>query len=187
MSKMCDEWCSHCESDVEIPADRISNCPVCNEEIVPCSACVSSDGNDNKCNWTDAKGCYMHKKSKKPDRFVTISIVEGQENLRKDTFTLDRPIELADIYEKCNCDIIDMPMRVIDGKRYCFVVDDCGRMRDNARCTMYFSETGEDFVGNVLICNIDREGETIPLTDEEIQHLNRHMMYYPRYGMYVVV
>ena len=35
------EWCPHCQKEVEISANGISKCPECGENILPCSMCVS--------------------------------------------------------------------------------------------------------------------------------------------------
>jgi hypothetical protein len=63
---MCYEICPHCMSEVEIPADRKSLCPVCGREILPCSACRDCYHNnvDNwpDCDWTAESGCWRFKK-----------------------------------------------------------------------------------------------------------------------------
>lgn len=47
------EYCPHCDGEVEIPRDKPSNCPECNNHIMPCSVCPVQDdcdwGSDNAC------------------------------------------------------------------------------------------------------------------------------------------
>jgi hypothetical protein len=35
----CKEICPHCEKEVDIPSNKISSCPNCGGEIIPCSMC----------------------------------------------------------------------------------------------------------------------------------------------------
>jgi len=54
------ELCSHCCNEAfNIPADRVSLCPHCEEEIFPCSDCFDEHGNaDGRgtggCSWDNA-------------------------------------------------------------------------------------------------------------------------------------
>ncbi len=45
------EECSHCMTEVEIPAYRASLCPECGRLILPCNEC------QNACDWMDESGC----------------------------------------------------------------------------------------------------------------------------------
>ncbi len=56
-----EEFCAHCEQEVIIPADRLSVCPECGEEILPCSTCCDDLGH-RPCNWTKEKGCWRFPK-----------------------------------------------------------------------------------------------------------------------------
>lgn len=49
MINLITEWCSHCENEVEIPADRPSSCPECGESILPCCMCDMDIVNCNQC------------------------------------------------------------------------------------------------------------------------------------------
>lgn len=43
-SDTCTEWCSNCESEVELPyVFKAHKCPNCNERILPCAQCFISD------------------------------------------------------------------------------------------------------------------------------------------------
>jgi hypothetical protein len=57
--KMANEWCPHCETEVEIPSDKRSKCPVCNESIVPCSVCSGASDEEGDCDWEEGKGCSV--------------------------------------------------------------------------------------------------------------------------------
>lgn len=37
--KLCVEWCSYCENEVEIPRIGYTKCPVCGNLLIPCSEC----------------------------------------------------------------------------------------------------------------------------------------------------
>ena len=43
------ELCPICENEVEIPADHPSNCPKCNNIILPCSMCNMDQVDCRKC------------------------------------------------------------------------------------------------------------------------------------------
>lgn len=62
MDIKCDEACGNCGYEIVMPYNKILECPFCGELILPCSACISSDGDDNRCNWTEKFGCYMYRK-----------------------------------------------------------------------------------------------------------------------------
>jgi len=50
------EWCSNCDTEVEIPDNRISACPECGESIRPCSECNP----DKPCYYNEEDGtCRM--------------------------------------------------------------------------------------------------------------------------------
>ena len=49
------EVCPHCDNEVEIPEDKPSNCPKCNEIILPCSACKLLQ--QGKCDWDKNTRC----------------------------------------------------------------------------------------------------------------------------------
>jgi len=37
------EWCSNCTNEVEILSEGVQICPICSEEILPCSQCVKQN------------------------------------------------------------------------------------------------------------------------------------------------
>ena len=48
-----DETCHFCETDIEVPIDKVSKCPNCGREIVPCAGCdVPAD-----CDWNNETYC----------------------------------------------------------------------------------------------------------------------------------
>jgi len=44
------EWCPHCETEVDIPAKKRSDCPNCKVSILPCTHCKDI-GMSHRCNW----------------------------------------------------------------------------------------------------------------------------------------
>jgi DNA-directed RNA polymerase subunit RPC12/RpoP len=37
------EWCPNCNDEYEIPKDKITSCPNCNFNLVPCSSCFTEN------------------------------------------------------------------------------------------------------------------------------------------------
>ncbi len=58
--KICDEYCAHCESEVIIPADKISYCPSCGMQILPCSMCDPYTTDCTKCKFKSHTGYKPH-------------------------------------------------------------------------------------------------------------------------------
>ena len=57
-----DEYCPHCDSEVEISAIEPDECPNCGVVILPCSTCFDEDGRSLKCDWTEEKRCWRFPK-----------------------------------------------------------------------------------------------------------------------------
>ncbi len=61
---MSDEWCPHCNLEVEIDPYVPSDCPSCSMKILPCSTCNRFDemGKEVKpCDWNHDGGCWRFK------------------------------------------------------------------------------------------------------------------------------
>lgn len=51
---LTEEWCPHCDLEVQIRKGILSDCPKCGNKIRPCSSCPDAL---RGCDWDDAKGC----------------------------------------------------------------------------------------------------------------------------------
>ena len=49
VEKITYEVCPHCDKEVCIPNNKISNCPSCGKEIIPCSMCEECIVKDGIC------------------------------------------------------------------------------------------------------------------------------------------
>jgi DNA-directed RNA polymerase subunit RPC12/RpoP len=56
------EFCQHCEMEVEIDSDKVSECPNCQVKILPCSTCYKEKDNSKNCNWSEDLGCWRFPK-----------------------------------------------------------------------------------------------------------------------------
>lgn len=63
LPKTTPEMCSNCMHEVEIPADQPSMCPVCGEEILPCSTCYGEIDGLKACDWGNDSRCWRFPKS----------------------------------------------------------------------------------------------------------------------------
>lgn len=57
------EFCPHCMTEVEISSYRVSMCPNCDQEILPCSTCYDDFGDFQKCDWTEKHRCWRFPKN----------------------------------------------------------------------------------------------------------------------------
>ena len=62
MPKIIWEWCSHCNMEVKIPDNQVSDCPLCGNEILPCSEC---DEPGRNCDWTRENRCHKYPREEK--------------------------------------------------------------------------------------------------------------------------
>ena len=85
---------------------------------------------------------------------------------------------LEDFHRLCGCETIDIVMRFIEGKVFCFIVDDEGLLRDpdSIRISALGSDGEAALVGNLLVLapDEDRHGELRSLTETELDVLRRH-------------
>lgn len=51
------EWCAHCEEEVNIPVNTVSNCPSCGASIRPCNDCPRDM--PAGCDWRDDGYCCV--------------------------------------------------------------------------------------------------------------------------------
>lgn len=84
--------------------------------------------------------------------------------------------ELQDYYNELGCDCFDIAVRDIQGKKYDLYVDDIGWFRDKPIPSAVDSDNNVMLVGNIIFANHDNEGNTISLTDEDIEHIHHNIM-----------
>ena len=83
---------------------------------------------------------------------------------------------LAEWYRLIKCDLIDIVSRKIGGRYYDIIVDDEGLYKGGAKPTALDAQQQPQLVGNLVICNTDGEGNEATLTDEDIQHILKHIV-----------
>ncbi len=84
--------------------------------------------------------------------------------------TVDSENFLTDLYSKLDCDTVDCATRYINGKRVDIWCDDEGLMKQNNNPGLYTIQDGnvcEEMVGNLFICSVNEDGESISLNDSE--------------------
>lgn len=86
--------------------------------------------------------------------------------------------KLAEFYRLCDCELIDIVMRFIEGRQFCFIVDGEGLLKgpDTIRISAIDTDGRPALVGNLLVVAADEEneGELRGLTDSEMAILRRH-------------
>ena len=87
--------------------------------------------------------------------------------------------ELDKFYELLNCRCFDITDRKIGGKYFDIFCDDEGLLQDpQPPISAYSLETREPMlVGNLIIANHDREGNTTDLSDEDIEHIKENQIF----------
>lgn len=75
---------------------------------------------------------------------------------------------LENYYELLECDLIDITVREVAGKRFNIVCDDEGLHKHNNHVSAYNFETRDGLVGNLLIANDDGKGNLSSLSNEDI-------------------
>ncbi len=56
--EMTYELCPYCKREVQIPADRVSQCPNCQKPILPCSTCYDHIDGFRDCDWSEEHRCW---------------------------------------------------------------------------------------------------------------------------------
>lgn len=81
--------------------------------------------------------------------------------------TLDGELESYYNALKCNC--IDIAPRCIGSKRFAIYCDDEGLLKEDPCPSAFTPGRGVTLVGNLFIAQVDEHGETVSLTDSEIE------------------
>ena len=124
-------------------------------------------------------------------RFGKVSMVDGVVKLEFKEVETDDTLQLC--YSEIGCECIDIPYvsRAYDEKGISIVLDDNGKLVDEefqviTGLIVDFADTDEDrpevidyIVGNYLLMNHNEEGETVSLTDEQVEFIKDSFMVLP--------
>ena len=124
-------------------------------------------------------------------RFGKVSMVDGIVKLEFKEVETDDTLQLC--YSEIGCECIDIPYvsRAYDEKGISIVLDDNGKLVDEefqviTGLIIDFADTDEDrpevidyIVGNYLLMNHNEEGETVSLTDEQVEYIKDSFMVLP--------
>lgn len=80
---------------------------------------------------------------------------------------------LNDFYRELDAQPFDIVTRPIDGKLFDIFVDDCGLYRENPVVSAIDSEGNPMLVGNLVIANHDKKGNTTSLSDDDIKKIRK--------------
>lgn len=84
--------------------------------------------------------------------------------------------DFHDIQAKLGVDIFDIVSRQIGDNKaaiYDIYVDDCGLLKGNPIVSAYDRKGVPHLVGNLLVARHDENGEQIPLSDDDLDYLER--------------
>lgn len=124
-------------------------------------------------------------------RFGKVSMVDGIVKLEFKEVETDDTLQLC--YSEIGCECIDIPYvsRAYGEKGISIVLDDNGKLVDEefqviTGLIVDFADTDEDrpevidyIVGNYLLMSYDEEGETVSLTDEQVEYIKDSFMVFP--------
>jgi len=94
--------------------------------------------------------------------------------------TLDGSLESYCRALKCTC--FDITYRSIGGTEFAVYCDDEGLLKQDPVPSAFTADGRPQLVGNLFIARIDEEGETISLTDSEIEQVIKQV----RIGMFTL-
>lgn len=82
--------------------------------------------------------------------------------------------DLQSFYDVLKCSCFDIARRNIDGKLFDIFCDDIGLFADKPIPSALDSDMNPALVGNLIFANHDSEGNTISLSDEDIEYIKSH-------------
>lgn len=82
---------------------------------------------------------------------------------------------LKEWYRLIGCELIDIQTRSIDGWQYDFIVDDEALYKQGAKVSALDKDQKPAFVGNLVICKCDDQGNETGLLKSDITHLKNHI------------
>ena len=122
-------------------------------------------------------------------RFGKVSMVDGIVKLEFKEVETDDTLQLC--YSEIGCECIDIPYvsRAYGEKGISIVLDDNGKLVDEefqVITGLIIDFADEDrpevidyIVGNYLLMSYDEEGETVSLTDEQVEYIKDSFMVFP--------
>lgn len=83
---------------------------------------------------------------------------------------------LESLHATIKCQTFDIATRLIGNKPFDIFLDDEGLLIDNPIINGFCIDAEEVLAGNLLVLNSNEEGETIGLTNEQINHILSFVM-----------
>lgn len=94
---------------------------------------------------------------------------------KSDPYIVEIDGSLNSYYQILNCDTFDIASRRIGENYYDIYCDDEGLLKSNPIVSAISSDRQPMLVGNLFVTKTDEEGNTISLTDEEIEEVKRNL------------
>ena len=82
---------------------------------------------------------------------------------------------LDDYYKHLGCDCFDIANRRLGDRRFDIFVDDEGLLKDNPTISAITADNEPMLVGNLIFANHDGQGNTISLSDNDIETIKSHI------------
>lgn len=82
---------------------------------------------------------------------------------------------LSDFYRELNADTLDIARRGIGGWMFDIFVDDEGLLKADPIVSAVDGNLNPMLVGNLVFANHDGHGNTVDLTDEDIEHIKSYI------------
>ena len=88
---------------------------------------------------------------------------------------IDDENRLEEYYRLLNCSLIDITSRKVGGVSFDIIVDDEGLLKDSPIISAFDPDGQPALAGNLLFCKYDGEGGETSVTQEDIDHLEKHL------------
>lgn len=88
--------------------------------------------------------------------------------------TIDIKGTLDEYYDLIECDCIDIVTRKVGDTYFDIICDDEGLLKDSPRVSAVDMHCNPMLVGNLIFSHTD-DGETVGITDDEIEFLKEHI------------
>lgn len=104
---------------------------------------------------------------------VGVLIDVKNQSIEKKELVIDPKDTLKAYYEALDCDLFTITSRKIKGKYYDIYCDDEGLFKPNPIPAIIMTDNKELdlIVGNCFICTANEEGETVSISEEEINEI----------------
>lgn len=83
--------------------------------------------------------------------------------------------KLPAYYEALHCDLVEIVLRRIGGRRFCIVCDEEGLLKSGCRVSGIFTSGKPALVGSLFICHTSGS-ELASLTDNDFAHLRQYIV-----------